>query len=94
MKNRNPYAKSDRIVKVMRVQDLEVKLKHVREDYEREAADLDEIMKKVAQDMDPVMREAYANDPEKLAEWEEVMHDYESIEEDADEAESESSSKE
>ena len=92
MKPKNPYDKLDRLIKVMRVQDLEVKLKHAREDYERESADLEEIIKKVAKDMDPFMRKAYASDPQKLAEWEEVMHDYESIEEEEGEAERENPS--
>ncbi|MGB9182288.1 MAG: hypothetical protein WCB68_23865 [Pyrinomonadaceae bacterium] len=89
MKNRNPYAKLDRIIKVMRVQDIEVKLKHAQEDYEREAAELAKMTEQVAKGLDPLMREKYKDDPEKLAEWEEIMHDYESIEEEgADETES------
>ena len=95
MKKRNPYAKLERTIKVMRVQDLEIKTKHAEEECEREAAELAEINSQVAKGLDPLMREKYRDDPEKLAEWEEIMHNYESIEEeDADEPESESSSKE
>jgi hypothetical protein len=29
---------------------------------------------KIQKELDPIVREAYRNDPEKLAEWDSIMH--------------------
>jgi hypothetical protein len=94
MNNKNPYAKLDHTIKFMRVQDLEVRLKHAEEDFDQKFAEFIENTQVVAQELDLFMREKYKDDPKKLAEWNEVMEMYVFIDDDEDEDESPSTTKE
>lgn len=73
MKYKRRFDKRDKIVRrSIKVGDEQLTM--TDEERDRQIAELIDKGMKAVNALDPIMRETFRDDPEKLAEWDEIMH--------------------